>query len=615
MWSGAPAEDDQSMYAINPHIRAPGPQTLPEMLEGASHHPFAAIRYRRDGTTKTLSHADVHRLAGETARGLIALGIEPGDPVAVLGGTVPEWTLADLGILAAGGVVIPIYHTNSPSECRYVLEHSGARAVFCEDETQLAKIRAVRPECPELEHVFTFEPFSEADDVLGLEQLRAAGDATSESALREATEHVAPSDAATIVYTSGTTGPPKGCILTHGNMLATVSMVEDQLLAEGDERPVVFMFLPLAHVFARVTQFTTLGLGGELVFWRGDTSLLLEDLQEGRPTHFPSVPRVFEKIHTVARAGLEEAHPAKRAIFEWGLRTGAHRRALERGGKSPNLLDDLQYRLADKLVFQKVQGLFGGRLNRAIVGAAPIGVEVLEFFDACGVKVYEGYGMTETCAATSLNTPSAHRIGSVGKPLPRVDVRIAGDGEILMRGPNVSPGYLHDARATLDTFGVDGWLRSGDLGELDEDGFLRITGRKKELIITSSGKNISPNNIETLLRETRWISQAVVYGDNKPYLVALLTIDPEQAEALAEQAGVETTDVSMLGELEPVRSLLREDVDRVNAQFAAIEQIKRFDVLPRDLSQVDGELTPTLKVKRALVYERYGDRFEALYRG
>jgi long-chain acyl-CoA synthetase len=548
-----------------------------------------------------LSHREVHRLAGEAARGLISLGIEPRDRVAVLGGTVPEWTLADLAVLAAGAVVIPIYHTNSPEECQYVLSHSGARAVLCEDESQLAKIRAVREACPALEHVIAFGEHAPAEDVVSIAYVRERGAGVDASALADATRDIAASDPATVVYTSGTTGPPKGCVLTHGNMVSTAHMVEDQLVMPDGGRPGVFQFLPLAHVFARVVQFATLAVGGELLFWRGNSKQLLEDLRDTRPTHFPSVPRIFEKVHTAALSGLEEGSAPKRAIFKWALGVGARKR----GG--------LQHALAERLVFSKVKGLFGGNLHLAIVGAAPIGREVLEFFDACGVVVNEGYGMTETCAATTLNTVAARRLGTVGKPLPGIDVRIAGDGEILMRGPNISPGYLNDPEATRQTFGEDGWLHSGDLGEIDEDGFLRITGRKKELIITSSGKNITPANIETMLRETRWISQAIVYGDNKPYLVAALTLDPDEAKALAEHAGVGAASPDELADSEAVHALVREEVDRVNARLANIEQIKRFALLPRDLTQADGELTPTLKVRRAAVYDKYRDRFEELY--
>jgi long-chain acyl-CoA synthetase len=327
------------------------------------------------------------------------------------------------------------------------------------------------------------------------------------------------------------------------------------------------------------------------------------------------VPRVYEKVHTVALAGVEDGDPIKKAIFRRALATGARQRRIEREGRTPDPLQRIRHALAQRLVFDRIHGLFGGNLRMALTGAAPLGREVLDFFDACGIPIYEGFGMTETTAAATLNIPGAYRPGSVGRPLRGVDVAIAEDGEILMRGPNISPGYLHNEAATAETITPEGWLRSGDLGEIDTDGYLTIKGRKKDLIITSSGKNIAPSNIETELQETRWLSHAVVYGDNKPYLVALLSIDPDQAEALAEHAGVPAADPAVLAEVPEVRAILEETVSEVNGHYANIEQVKRFAVLDHDLSEADGELTPTMKVKRALVNERYREQFEALYTG
>ena len=422
---------------------------------------------------------------------------------------------------------------------------------------------------------------------------------------------MAADDAATIVYTSGTTGPPKGCVLTHENFIATIRMYEDQLRDELEPGIVTFMFLPLAHVLARVVQLVTLDVGATLAFWQGDPKRLLDDIADARPMYLPSVPRVFEKIHARALGAVEDASPVRRRVFEWAVATGARLRAAERQGETAGPVLRAGAHIADRLVLSRVRELFGGELRLGLTGAAPIGREVLEFFDACGVLVLEGYGMTETCAAATLNTPDAFRLGTVGRPLPGSEVAIAEDGEILMRGPHVFGGYRCDEDATGETFD-DGWLRSGDLGEIDEDGFLAITGRKKDLIITSSGKNISPTNLETALRETRWVSQAVVFGDNRPYLVALLTLDPDELTALAERAGV-PAEISAMATDPSVHAVLQETVDEVNAKVARIEQIKRFAILDHDLSQTAGELTPTLKVKRATVNERYRREFEALY--
>ena len=415
---------------------------------------------------------------------------------------------------------------------------------------------------------------------------------------------------ATIVYTSGTTGPPKGCMLTHRNLLFTGEAYVQQISLRPPAT--LFMFLPLAHALARVVQIVSLDVGGTLAFWSGDSRKLIDDVAAAKPTHFPSVPRVFEKIHARALARGNEGGGAKRRIFSWAVATGRKARPAQRAGTASALLQT-QYALADRLVLSKIRELFGGRLELALTGAAPIPLEVLEFLDACGITVLEGYGMTETCAAATLNTPQALRFGTVGQPLPGTTVEIAEDGEILLGGPNVFKGYHRDDEATSAGFEGDA-VRTGDLGELDDGGFLRITGRKKDLIITSSGKNITPTNIENALRESRWISQAIVHGDNRSYLVALLTLDADEAPALAETLGVDA-DLTAMAADPKVREALQQDVDAANQRFARIEQIKRFDVLAQDLSQEAGELTPTMKVKRNVVEKRYADTFASLYDG
>ena len=578
--------------------------TLPQLLlQAADHHRGTAMRVRRDGALHEISFAELARAAREIAAGLIAHGVRPGDRVAILGSTRPEWTLADCGALCAGATVVPVYHTNSPEECRYVLAHSGATVLIVEDADQLEKITAIRSDLPDLAHVFTMLP---VDGVRSLADLRATGDVAD-----VANVEVGSDTAATIVYTSGTTGPPKGCVLTHANCIATMRMYEDRLREELRPGVVIFMFLPLAHSLARVVQLVALDVGATLAFWQGDPKRLLDDIAEARPMYLPSVPRVFEKIHARALGAVEDASPLRRRVFDWAVGTGARVRAAERRGRPAGPVLRAGARVADRLVLSKVRELFGGELRLGLTGAAPIGREVLEFFDACGVLVLEGYGMTETCAAATLNTPDAFRFGTVGRLLPGSEVAIADDGEVLMRGPHVFGGYHRDDEATRSTF-HDGWLRSGDLGEIDEAGFVAITGRKKDLIITSSGKNISPTNLETALRETRWVSQAVVFGDNRPYLVALLTLDPDALPALAERAGVPPDPVAMVTDPK-VHAVLQEAVDEVNAKVARIEQIKRFAVLDHDLTQAAGELTPTLKVKRATVNERYRREVEALY--
>ncbi len=572
-------------------------------MESLARRDGVAMRVRRDGVVQETTFAELAAAAREIAAGLIAHGIGRGDRVAILGNTRPEWTLADFGAIFAGATVVPVYHTNSPEECAYVLAHSEARVLICEDAEQRDKVESVRAQLPALEHVFTMVATAGSPS---LDDLRAAGDPDDLPPIE-----VSPDDAATIVYTSGTTGPPKGCELTHGNLLATMRMYEYELRNELRPGVVVFMFLPLAHSLARVVQLVVVDAGATLAFWSGDPKLLLDDIAAARPHYLPSVPRVFEKIHAKALGAIDDGSPLRRRAFAWAIATGRRARAAERRGEYPGPFLRAGLRAADRLVLSRVRELFGGELRLGLTGAAPIGREVLEFFDACGVLILEGYGMTETCAAATLNTPGTYRFGTVGRPLPGSEVAIADDGEVLMRGPHVFAGYHRDDEATRDTFD-DGWLCSGDLGEVDKDGFVAITGRKKDLIITSSGKNVSPTNLETALRETRWVSQAVVYGDNRPYLVALLTLDADELPALAERAGVEPDPATMIADPR-VHAVIQESIDEVNARFARIEQIKRFALLEHDLSQAAGELTPTLKVKRATVNDRYREQFERLY--
>ena len=556
-----------------------------------------------------ITYAELGTAVREVAGGLVALGVQRGDHVAILSSTRPEWTLADYGILAAGATVVPIYPTNSSEECAYVLQHSESVAVICEDTEQLAKVERVRDGCPALATVVLMA--GEADGTVPLAELRRMGAEGPDDVIERRLAGVEASDVATIVYTSGTTGPPKGCVTTHGNLRTTATMYEHELELGGDLS--MYLYLPLAHSLARIAQAVALQVGGTLAFWGGDARKIIEEVAEARPTHFPSVPRVYEKIHTAVLSGVAEQSRPKRAMFAWALEVGRRSAARRRSGRPMGRLDRLRHGVADRLVLSKVRGVFGGRLQLAMTGAAPIGREILEFFDACGVPILEGYGMSESCAAGTLNTPRATRLGTVGRPLGGTEVATAPDGEVLMRGPHVFAGYHRDAKSTSETV-RDGWLHSGDLGEIDADGFLTITGRKKDLIITSSGKNISPDVIESMLRETRWISQAVIYGDRRSYIVALLTLDPDEAPKLAELAGT-PADPAIMAADPRVREIVAQDVEAVNERLARIEQIKRFDILERDLSQADGELTPTLKVKRALVYRAYADRFARLYDG
>ena len=586
------------------------PRTLGAMVLAAADRDGSALRYKDNGVWREMSYRELVGSAKDIARGIVALGIAPGERVSILSDTRPEWTIADFGSFCAATVVAPIYHTNSPEECEYVLNHSEARAVFCEDASQVAKIDAIRERCPMLRHVIAFR--DAVPGTINLEELIELGRDVPDEELEHRVAGVNPYSTASLVYTSGTTGPPKACMLTHRNFIEQSGALEERLeLGSRDAPPEGFMFLPLAHVFARIVQVYTFDTGGTLTFWQRDPKRLLEDIKESRPTYFASVPRVWEKIHTVAISGIADQPPLKRAIFRWALNVGQQISEQKRAGATPSRVLALRHRLADRLVLSKVRDLFGGRVELSITSAAPIPDDVLEFFEACGIPLLEAWGMTELCGAGTLNSESARKLGTVGRPLPGHEVAIASDGELLCRGPSVFAGYFKDEHATRETL-PGGWLATGDLASVDRDGFVTITGRKKDLIITSSGKNIAPANIENALKEIRWISEAVVFGDRRPYLVALLTLDPEEAMKLAVQLGC-PADVAAMAHDPRVRSVIQKAVDEANTRLARIEQIKRFAILDRELTQEHEELTPTLKVKRAVVYREYAKLFNQLY--
>ncbi len=589
--------------------RITGATTLGRMvLSAAERGDDVALRHPSGDGLESITYSEFGQRSRVIARGLIASGIQRGEVVAILSSTRAEWTLCEAGAACAGAVTAPIYHTNSAEECLHVLSHSEARLLFCEDAAQLAKIERIRDRCPALGQVVLID--GEAFGAISLQQLIRRGDTVAEEEVELRVRAVQPPDLATLVYTSGTTGSPKGCMLTHANLLAATAMCRGQLELD-DIQPVIYMFLPLAHVLARIAQTVVLDVGGTLVYWSGDSKLILQEVAEAQPTHYVAVPRLYEKMHTGALSAAAGRGRHAQLLFAWALEVGRRARSTERAGKTLGPLSAARLRLADRLGLRAVRALFGPRLTLALVGAAPIDRQVLEFFDACGVTVLEGYGLTESCAAATLNPASAPRFGTVGRALPDSEVMVTADGEVLLRGPQVFAGYHRDPKASADAL-AEGWLRTGDLGSLSSDGYLTLTGRKKDLIITSSGKNITPANIESALRDTRWISEAVVYGDRRPYLVCLITLDPDEAPKLAEQLGIPADPSSMAGDAR-VHEALQLDVDAANARFARIEQIKRFGILDHQLTQTSGELTPTLKVKHSVIYERYRELFDGLY--
>jgi long-chain acyl-CoA synthetase len=599
--------------AIDAASAATGSQTLADLLTLAveKHSVHSAQRYKDQAQDKwvDVSFTELGDTVRELSLGLQEIGIEAHDKVGILSNTRPEWTYFDFAILCAGATVVPIYQTNSPEECHYVLEHSESKAVVIEDAEQLEKIRKIRDQLPHLEQVISIEPI-EADDVITMPNLRTQGRSRAREDFESRVAGVQPSDVATYIYTSGTTGPPKGCIIDHANWRFMLDAAEEDGVLVQDE--VVYLFLPLAHAFARLIQLLSIDVGSTIVYWEKDPNKIIPNLAEVQPTYFPSVPRMFEKIYATAIGAVEKASPIKRAIFHWAVRTGRKVRQLEQQGRKPGPLLSRQYAFADSQVLSKVRALFGGQIKQCVTGAAPISHEILEFFWACGVPVMEGYGMTETSTGFTINRVEDFKFGSVGKAFRDCEIKIADDGEVLLKGPNIFRGYYKNEQATRETI-TDGWLHTGDLGRLDEDGFLFITGRKKDIIITAGGKNITPANLENGLKQNQYISQAVVYGDRRPYLTALITLDPEEISGWAKNHGLETTSVKELRNHPKVREMVQGVLDEVNSKVARVEQVKKFEILPHDLTQETGELTPTLKVKRNVVYEKYADEFSALY--
>jgi long-chain acyl-CoA synthetase len=576
-------------------------------LAAERHADLPAVTYK-DASGKWVSKTfrEVGDIVRRLALGLIELGIEKGDKVSILANTRPEWTYFDFAALSVGAVVVPIYQTNSPDECQYVLENSDAKAVIVEDDEQLAKIDAIRDRVPKLEHVIRMEGSGGA---ISVDELIEAGSGRSDSEWEQRWRSVTPDDICTFIYTSGTTGPPKGCVISHGNYRSMVTMALEDGVLEGDTT--TYLFLPLAHSFALLIQLLSFDLGGNIAYWERDPLKIVPNLTEVKPDYFPSVPRIFEKIYTAATSDVEKTGGLKKLVFNWAVGVGKKVRERERAGKPIGWLLRKQYEIADKQVLSKIRGLFGGRIKNCVTGAAPINPEILRFFDAAGVLILEGWGMTETSTAATIARPDAFKFGKVGKAFKGCEIRIADDGEILVRGPNVFQGYYKNEEATKETL-EGGWLHTGDIGELDEDGYLSITGRKKDIIITAGGKNITPANLEAEIKQSPYVSQCVVIGDRRPYLVALITLDMEECAKLAEEKDW-PADPAALADHEGMRQLIQEHLDQVNEKFARVEQVKKFEILPQDLSQETGELTPTLKVKRNVVTEKYEKEVDELY--
>lgn len=572
------------------------PSTLAQFTQWTEERygPEPALRFRApgDGGWQTRTYEELGAEVRAVGRALLALGVAAGERVAVLAETRPRWTYTHFGVLAAGAVLVPVYPTAGEEELAWVLSDSAAVVVVCDDAAQAARVEALRAQLPALRAVV------EMDALPGLPQAPAA-------ALLARAAAVVPGADASIVYTSGTTGLPKGCRLTHGNLGA----IQDATLplVRGGPGDSTYLYLPLAHLLAQLIQFTTLLEGGELCYFGGRIEDVLKELGEVRPTHLPSVPRLFEKLHSVVLS-LAEAEEGGRERLEEAVRLGV----LAAEGRLPDARRE-EYEAAEKSLYSLVRGAFGGRLKWALTGGAPIAPATLDLLRACGVAVYEGYGMTESGGVISLNHPDAVRYGTVGRPIAGCEVRIAEDGEVLARGPMVFPGYHANETATAQVLDPEGWLHTGDLGELDAEGYLRITGRKKEIVITSAGKNLTPTEVEFAIQRSRYVSRAVMIGDRRPHPVALITLDAEEIAAWAAREG---HDLGAVPATHPaVHALIEAAVTEANATVSRPARIRAFHVLPEEFTIAAGTLTPTLKLRRRAVAERYAAEIEALYGG
>jgi len=577
------------------------------LFRQAEVRPSAPAYYVRDGGIwKSTSWAGYAGHVRQAAKALISLGFEPGQCTSILGQNRPEWCIFHLATMSAGGAAAGIYTTNSPEEVAYIVRHSESPFVLVEDEAQWKKVHAMRAELPKLKRVVLMAGAKKIDDPLAMswEEFLAKGNGVDDARFLQRLHALEPAGLASLIYTSGTTGPPKAVMLTHQNLAWTAQLaIEMTNLSASDW---ALSYLPLSHIAEQMFTIHGPVTGGCRVYFSEGITRLRENLKEVQPTMFFGVPRVWEKFYSAVHAKTSSATGVKAKLLNWALGVGRRATQQRAYGGLPN---DPEYKLAKKLIFDKIKPELGMANARVCVsGAAPIAKEVLEFFAGLDLPVLEVYGQSEDCGPTSFNFPGDFRFGSVGRPVPGVDVRIATDGEIIVKGPNVFAGYYKDPDATNETI-IDGWLHSGDLGEL-RDGFLHITGRKKDILITAGGKNIAPKNLESDIKQHPLVGEAVVIGDRRPYLTALVSLDPEAVAAYATEKGIDPSKAAV----DPaIRESIKKTIDAMNSKVARVETVKKFAILERPLSIDSGELTPTMKVKRKVVNEKFATIVDAMY--
>jgi long-chain acyl-CoA synthetase len=569
-----------------------------------------AYRHKRGGRWIDVTWTEFGDRVDKLSRGLLSLGLSRGDRVAVLSRTRLEWMEADAAIVSAGGVTVGIYPASVEEECHYILQHCGARVLIVENAEQLERVRPALAGLSALTAVVTIDGTPERGESLSWVELARLGERARGEAASEPRNSLEQQDLAAIVYTSGTTGTPRGVMISHGNLLFTIGSALQCLPVESGQ--VTLVFLPLAHVFARLIVWVCMRARITVAFAQ-ELATVPEDLREIRPHFITSVPRVFEKVRERVLARAHEAGGVKRKLFDWSLGVGRRVSERQQAGRPVPPLLRLEHAVADRLVLAQIRAAFGGRLLFAVSGAAPLDRSVAEFFHACGVLILEGIGMTENTSFSNVNRIDRNKFGTVGPVGPGIEMRIAPDGEVLFRGPNVMVGYYKDPAATAEAIDAGGWLKSGDIGEIDGDGFLKITDRKKDLIVTAGGKNVAPQRLERMLRASRYISHAVAHGDRQKYLTALVALELDNVRSWAAGQGLALASEEELVRHPRVNELIQAEIAACNHELASFETIKKFRILPRDLSVEAGELTPTLKIKRKAVYAKYAHLLAEMY--
>jgi long-chain acyl-CoA synthetase len=599
-------------YSVPPLVQAPGRGSITDdIVQNADEHPDdPALSRRVDGEWQDVTAAEFLAEVRAVARGLIAVGVDLGDRVALLSRTSYQWTLVDYAIWYVGAVTVPIYETSSEEQIAWIVADSGAAMLFAGTADQVkrvdaASVDAAGPQASTLRQVCCLTG-------PGFDDLIEAGRSVGADQLESRRAQVTPASLATLIYTSGTTGQPKGCMLTHGNFmfeLGTAVLVLDALFEADDAS--TLLFLPLAHIFARIVQVGAVKRRVRLGH-ASDVKTLVDDLAEFKPTFILAVPRVFERVFNAASQGA--VADGRGRIFDAAVAAAiAYSQAGDRSGPGPLLR--ARHALFDRLVYRRLREALGGRAQYAISGGAPLGERLAHFFRGIGICVLEGYGLTETTAALTVNLPGAQRVGTVGRPIPGTSVRIAEDGELLFKGGQVFAGYWRDQRATAAAIDADGWFHTGDLGEIDEDGYVRITGRKKEILVTAGGKNVAPAMLEDRVRAHPLVSQAMVVGEGKPFVAALVTLDRDSLQDWLDKSGNsgKSRKLADLVDDAELRAEIQTAIDDANSAVSRAEAIRRFAILPDDWTEQTGELTPTLKLKRNVVMRAFHDEVEALY--